>query len=63
MPGSELSGGTGEGWYVPEADLVAPSCQLWWTFAYVMHLHENVHINRAGVARIRARATSINLDD
>nr|DAL48978.1 MAG TPA_asm: hypothetical protein [Caudoviricetes sp.] len=37
--------------------------QFWRAFAYVMHLHENRYIKRAGVAGIRARATSINLDD
>ncbi|WP_072185529.1 hypothetical protein [Escherichia coli] len=31
--------------------------QNWRAFAYVMHLHENHYIKRAGVAGIRARAT------
>lgn len=30
--------------------------QFWRAFAYVMHLHENRSIKRAGVAGIRARA-------
>ncbi|EQA5676230.1 hypothetical protein [Franconibacter daqui] len=30
--------------------------QFWRAFAYVMHLHENHFIKRAGVAGIRARA-------
>ncbi|WP_223610357.1 hypothetical protein [Leclercia adecarboxylata] len=32
--------------------------QFWRAFAYVMHLHENRYIKRAGVAGIRARAGS-----
>ncbi|MDU2021850.1 MAG: hypothetical protein E6736_16600 [Leclercia adecarboxylata] len=32
--------------------------QFWRAFAYVMHLHENRYIKRAGVAGIRARAIS-----
>ncbi|EGT4448364.1 hypothetical protein C3O72_02045 [Cronobacter sakazakii] len=31
--------------------------QFWRAFAYVMHLHENRYIKRAGVAGIRARAS------
>ncbi|MEB5749143.1 hypothetical protein MXF13_04470 [Leclercia adecarboxylata] len=30
--------------------------QFWRAFAYVMHLHENRYIKRAGVAGIRVRA-------
>lgn len=30
--------------------------QFWRAFAYVMHLHENRSIKRAGVAGLRARA-------
>jgi len=29
--------------------------QFWRAFAYVMHLHENRSIKRAGVAGLRAR--------
>ncbi|ATM92721.1 hypothetical protein CRN78_20200 [Klebsiella aerogenes] len=34
----------------------AEARQNWQAFAYVMHLHENRYIKRAGVAGIRARA-------
>lgn len=34
----------------------AEARQNWRAFAYVMHLHENHYIKRAGVAGIRARA-------
>lgn len=34
----------------------AEARQNWRAFAYVMHLHENWYIKRAGVAGIRARA-------
>jgi len=30
--------------------------QYWWAFFYVMQVHENHHIKRAGVAGLRARA-------
>jgi len=30
--------------------------QFWRAFAYIMHLHENRYIKRAGVAGLRARA-------
>lgn len=36
--------------------------QFWRAFAYVMHLHENHSLKRAGVAGLRARATGIRLD-
>ncbi|WP_085653580.1 hypothetical protein [Lonsdalea britannica] len=35
--------------------------QNWRAFAYVMQVHENHYIKRAGVAGIRARATGNNL--
>ncbi|MDK2369837.1 hypothetical protein [Citrobacter freundii] len=38
----------------------AEARQFWWAFAYVMHLHENRYIKRAGVAGIRARARTKN---
>lgn len=34
--------------------------QFWRAFAYVMHLHENRSIKRAGVAGLRARAVGLN---
>ncbi|EOJ9536928.1 hypothetical protein ACMC74_004359 [Escherichia coli] len=34
--------------------------QNWRAFAYVMQVHENHYIKRAGVAGIRARATGGN---
>ncbi|MEG3385718.1 hypothetical protein V5H41_14795, partial [Salmonella enterica] len=34
----------------------AEACQNWRAFAYVMQVHENHYIKRAGVAGIRARA-------
>ncbi|AEE55531.1 conserved hypothetical protein [Escherichia coli UMNK88] len=34
----------------------AEARQNWRAFAYVMHLHENHYIKRAGVAGIRARS-------
>ncbi|HBY9486492.1 hypothetical protein FCG69_011350 [Klebsiella pneumoniae] len=36
--------------------------QNWRAFAWIMHLHENHYIKRAGVAGIRARATGKPLD-
>lgn len=33
--------------------------QFWRAFAYVMHLHENHSLKRAGVAGLRARACTI----
>ncbi|EAA4050467.1 hypothetical protein WP34_11680 [Salmonella enterica subsp. enterica serovar Virchow] len=38
-------------------NVFAEACQNWRAFAYVMQVHENRHIKRAGVAGIRARAT------
>ncbi|AXZ74115.1 hypothetical protein DOD48_09860 [Shigella flexneri] len=35
----------------------AEARQNWRAFAYVMHLHENHYIKRAGVAGIRLRAS------
>jgi hypothetical protein len=40
----------------------AEARQNWRAFAYVMHLHENRYIKRAGVAGIRARVTGKPLD-
>ncbi|HBN3793063.1 TPA: hypothetical protein L2H84_001575 [Escherichia coli O25b:H4-ST131] len=37
----------------------AEALQNWRAFAYVMHVHENRYIKRAGVAGIRARAEAI----
>ncbi|MGS3034941.1 hypothetical protein AB2905_19710 [Escherichia coli] len=34
--------------------------QFWRAFAYVMHLHENRSIKRAGVAGLRARGFGVN---
>jgi hypothetical protein len=36
----------------------AKARQNWRAFAYVMQVHENRYIKRAGVAGIRARATT-----
>lgn len=36
--------------------VLAPARQLWRAFSYVMHLHENHCVKRAGVAGLRARA-------
>ncbi|MEB6861285.1 hypothetical protein NA727_12930 [Escherichia coli] len=36
----------------------AKAHQNWRAFALIMHLHENHYIKRAGVAGIRARATT-----
>lgn len=35
--------------------------QFWRAFAYVMHLHENHCVKRAGVAGLRARAQRLTL--
>ncbi|EAB4905966.1 hypothetical protein EFX83_06225 [Salmonella enterica] len=35
----------------------AKARQNWRAFAWIMHLHENHYIKRAGVAGIRARAS------
>ncbi|RTN79505.1 hypothetical protein EKN81_12345 [Enterobacter asburiae] len=32
----------------------------WWEFACVMHLHENLHTKRVGVAGLRARSSGLN---
>lgn len=37
---------------------LAKTCQNWRAFAHVMQVHENYYIKRAGVAGIRARATT-----
>ena len=36
--------------------VLAEARQNWRAFVYVMHLHENHYIKRAGVAGLRARA-------
>ncbi|MPQ54020.1 hypothetical protein GBC03_10450 [Citrobacter telavivensis] len=36
------------------------ACQNWRAFAYVMQVHENHYIKRAGVAGIRARAGTMD---
>ncbi|RSB14969.1 hypothetical protein EGK65_19490 [Citrobacter farmeri] len=38
------------------------ACQNWRAFAYVMQVHENHYIKRAGVAGIRARAMKYKND-
>lgn len=35
-------------------------CQSWRVFAYVMQVHENHYIKRAGVAGLRARGFGVN---
>ncbi|HCW99839.1 MAG TPA: hypothetical protein DHT39_13890 [Pantoea sp.] len=40
----------------PKRIVYAPARQYWRAFAYVMQLHENHYIKRAGVAGVRARA-------
>ncbi|MBE0111916.1 hypothetical protein OLO36_20745 [Klebsiella pneumoniae] len=36
--------------------VLAPACQFWRAFSYIMQVHENHYTKRAGVAGIRARA-------
>jgi len=40
----------------PKSIVYPPARQYWRAFVYVMHLHENHSIKRAGVAGLRARA-------
>ncbi|RRF83225.1 hypothetical protein EAO22_06800 [Klebsiella pneumoniae] len=42
--------------------VLAPARQFWRAFSYLMQVHENHYTKRAGVAGIRARATTRNRD-
>ncbi|HBY5009378.1 TPA: hypothetical protein MIV69_13875 [Klebsiella pneumoniae] len=42
--------------------VLAPARQFWRAFSYLMQVHENHYTKRAGVAGIRARATSIRCE-
>lgn len=45
---------------IPVRIVFTPARQFWRVFAYVMQVHENHYIKRAGVAGIRARARILN---
>jgi len=40
---------------------IAPARQFWRAFVYVLQVHENRIVKRAGVAGVRARATRFDL--
>lgn len=42
---------------------MAPARQFWRAFSYLMQVHENHYTKRAGVAGIRARATTLFLNE
>ncbi|ERM11011.1 hypothetical protein L584_00555 [Pantoea agglomerans Tx10] len=44
----------------PKRIVYAPARQYWRAFVYVMQVHENHCIKRAGVAGLRARAERLN---
>ncbi|HIC8865223.1 TPA: hypothetical protein ACW71Q_001483 [Klebsiella variicola] len=43
--------------------VLAPARQFWRAFSYLMQVHENHYTKRAGVAGIRARATTLFLNE